>query len=289
MVCEECSLELAGAAPRRCRLGRSSSRACSEVVACAGAEPAAGGARAGSRLRRARPHARNGRSPRCDWTALVRGRCRYRAGTDGGDLCHGQIPTRSAAHLRGPSLRTVMRPGASVGCDRVVTTLSAQLVAWCRTATAAGGLVQLAGLRPRAGTSTRRRESHEVVVGFEVPAGGLGERVVVAGPIGAPVLADQGGHDVDVVGAVAHGDPPHRLLVAVGSEPDLGDDLAGDVAPLLVGQVAGGRLIAGVVRVGDTVRRPATVASSFIASLLTHLAREGYEVSPRARQRRGRS
>jgi hypothetical protein len=39
-----------------------------------------------------------------------------------------------------------------------------------------------------------------------------------------------------VVGAVAHGDPPRRLLVAVRSEPDLGNDLAGDAAPLLIGQ-----------------------------------------------------
>ncbi|MGC3860229.1 hypothetical protein ACPSM1_08585 [Micromonospora chersina] len=36
--------------------------------------------------------------------------------------------------------------------------------------------------------------------------------------------------------------------------------------------LAGGRLTAGVVRVGDTVRRPASPASGFVARLLAHLA-----------------
>jgi hypothetical protein len=43
----------------------------------------------------------------------------------------------------------------------------------------------------------------------------------------------------------------------------------------------GGRLTPGVVRVGDTVRRPVSPASRFTATLLTHLAGEGFEGAPR--------
>lgn len=44
--------------------------------------------------------------------------------------------------------------------------------------------------------------------------------------------------------------------------------------------LAGGRLTAGVVRVGDTVRRPASPASRFVARLLTHLAKAGFDGCP---------
>ncbi|MGR6321442.1 phosphotransferase [Micromonospora soli] len=44
--------------------------------------------------------------------------------------------------------------------------------------------------------------------------------------------------------------------------------------------LAGGRLTAGVVRVGDTVRRPASPASRFVARLLTHLAKKGFDGCP---------
>ncbi len=44
--------------------------------------------------------------------------------------------------------------------------------------------------------------------------------------------------------------------------------------------LAGGRLTAGVVRVGDTVRRPASPASRFVARLLSHLARTGFDGCP---------
>lgn len=44
--------------------------------------------------------------------------------------------------------------------------------------------------------------------------------------------------------------------------------------------LAGGRLTGGVVRVGDTVRRPASPASRFVARLLTHLARGGFDGCP---------
>jgi Ser/Thr protein kinase RdoA (MazF antagonist) len=45
--------------------------------------------------------------------------------------------------------------------------------------------------------------------------------------------------------------------------------------------LTGGAWTAGVVRVGDTVRRPATAASAFIATLLSHLAAEGFDGAPR--------
>lgn len=45
--------------------------------------------------------------------------------------------------------------------------------------------------------------------------------------------------------------------------------------------LAGGRLTAGVVRVGDTVRRPASPASVFVARLLAHLAEKGFDGCPR--------
>ncbi|MFC8618160.1 phosphotransferase [Micromonospora purpureochromogenes] len=44
--------------------------------------------------------------------------------------------------------------------------------------------------------------------------------------------------------------------------------------------LAGGRLTAGVARVGDTVRRPASPASRFVARLLTHLAKTGFDGCP---------
>ena len=43
----------------------------------------------------------------------------------------------------------------------------------------------------------------------------------------------------------------------------------------------GGRLTTGVVRLGDTVRRPVSSSSPFVARLLTHLAKSGFEGAPR--------
>jgi Ser/Thr protein kinase RdoA (MazF antagonist) len=43
----------------------------------------------------------------------------------------------------------------------------------------------------------------------------------------------------------------------------------------------GGRITPGVVRVGDTVRRPVTAASEFVAELLGHLERHGFTGAPR--------
>ncbi|GAA3837940.1 phosphotransferase [Streptomyces phyllanthi] len=45
--------------------------------------------------------------------------------------------------------------------------------------------------------------------------------------------------------------------------------------------LAGGRITAGVVRVGDTVRRPVTASSPFVAELLGHLRRQGFTGAPR--------
>jgi thiamine kinase-like enzyme len=45
--------------------------------------------------------------------------------------------------------------------------------------------------------------------------------------------------------------------------------------------LTGGRLTPGVVRVGDTVRRPATDVSGFVASLLNHLESAGFAGAPK--------
>ncbi len=46
-------------------------------------------------------------------------------------------------------------------------------------------------------------------------------------------------------------------------------------------RLSGGRITPGVVRVGDTVRRPVTAASAFVAELLGHLERAGFTGAPR--------
>ena len=45
--------------------------------------------------------------------------------------------------------------------------------------------------------------------------------------------------------------------------------------------LSGGRLTAGVVRVGDTVRRPTGPHSPFVHRLLRHLDAVGFEAAPR--------
>ncbi|MCH5677656.1 aminoglycoside phosphotransferase family protein [Streptomyces gilvus] len=45
--------------------------------------------------------------------------------------------------------------------------------------------------------------------------------------------------------------------------------------------LAGGRITPGVVRVGDTVRRPVGASSAFVAELLGHLADAGFAGAPR--------
>ncbi|MFJ9380208.1 aminoglycoside phosphotransferase family protein [Streptomyces sp. NPDC101455] len=54
-------------------------------------------------------------------------------------------------------------------------------------------------------------------------------------------------------------------------------DTEGDVEVPLVG----GRITHGVVRVGDTVRRPASASSPFVAKLLHHLEQQGFAGAPR--------
>ncbi|WP_371749298.1 phosphotransferase family protein [Streptomyces sp. NBC_00280] len=45
--------------------------------------------------------------------------------------------------------------------------------------------------------------------------------------------------------------------------------------------LSGGRITPGVVKAGDTVRRPTTPASPFVAQLLGHLQRQGFTGAPR--------
>lgn len=45
--------------------------------------------------------------------------------------------------------------------------------------------------------------------------------------------------------------------------------------------LGGGRITHGVVRVGDTVRRPASPSSPFVAELLNHLEQHGFSGAPR--------
>jgi aminoglycoside phosphotransferase (APT) family kinase protein len=45
--------------------------------------------------------------------------------------------------------------------------------------------------------------------------------------------------------------------------------------------LTGGRTTSGIVRVGDTARRPATANSDFVRRLLRHLERKGFEAVPR--------
>ncbi|RYD34038.1 MAG: aminoglycoside phosphotransferase family protein, partial [Verrucomicrobiaceae bacterium] len=44
--------------------------------------------------------------------------------------------------------------------------------------------------------------------------------------------------------------------------------------------LTGGQITGGVVRVGDTVRRPRTEASAFVAELLGMLREKGFEGAP---------
>ncbi|MEU5339485.1 phosphotransferase [Streptomyces sp. NPDC020766] len=53
-------------------------------------------------------------------------------------------------------------------------------------------------------------------------------------------------------------------------------DIAKDEVPL-----SGGRITQGVVRVGDTVRRPVTARSAFVAELLNYLQQRGFNGAPR--------
>lgn len=46
-------------------------------------------------------------------------------------------------------------------------------------------------------------------------------------------------------------------------------------------QLAGGRTTSGVVRIGDTVRRPAQPNSEFVRALLSHLEKRGFSGAPR--------
>ncbi len=63
---------------------------------------------------------------------------------------------------------------------------------------------------------------------------------------------------------------------------DHGADLAAAVQPAEGEEpLSGGRITCGVVRVGDTVRRPVTARSAFVAELLGHLESHGFAGAPR--------
>jgi hypothetical protein len=46
-------------------------------------------------------------------------------------------------------------------------------------------------------------------------------------------------------------------------------------------RLSGGRVTDGVVRIGDTVRRPAKDNSPFVRELLSHLTAQGFDGAPR--------
>jgi hypothetical protein len=93
--------------------------------------------------------------------------------------------------------------------------------------------------------------------------------------------AAAGGSDTagrsDAYGDIATAPRINQDLVASGGYgPAMGDGGEhGGEQPLV-----GGRWTAGVVRAGDTVRRPASPASRFVARLLTHLAATGFDGCP---------
>lgn len=64
---------------------------------------------------------------------------------------------------------------------------------------------------------------------------------------------------------------------ATGPTDDIGQGSAAPDCAIL----HGGRLTPGVVRIGDTVRRPAGAATAFTAALLQHLERAGFSGAPR--------
>jgi hypothetical protein len=74
------------------------------------------------------------------------------------------------------------------------------------------------------------------VVLFQLAAGGLDVASVVPRPDGAPVLAYQGGDDVDVVVGVADSDPPDGVEITVRGQADCVHDGGGRVGPLLIAQ-----------------------------------------------------
>ena len=79
---------------------------------------------------------------------------------------------------------------------------------------------------------------HQAVLGLEV-AQRLPDPVVLVVQMGpAAIMAGQHGHDVDMIAAVVHRDPRHRLvLLAVAGQAGAVHDLRGDPHPRAVAQV----------------------------------------------------
>lgn len=78
---------------------------------------------------------------------------------------------------------------------------------------------------------------------FDLAAFGLGADAVLVAARAAPVLALEGGDEVDVVVGVAYGDPAACLVVALLGDAGGVHDPTGGLGPFLIGQVAvaGGR------------------------------------------------
>lgn len=61
-------------------------------------------------------------------------------------------------------------------------------------------------------------QAAQAELGLDLAAFSVGPLSVAVGTRTTPIGADGGGHDVDVVVGVAHGDPPACLLVALGGD-----------------------------------------------------------------------
>src|SRR5687768_11655309 len=89
-------------------------------------------------------------------------------------------------------------------------------------------------------------------------------------------VKDDGNHgDQEVASARARPMPSSRQLVPLRLR-NLLDRLSGKEVAL-----KGGMTTPGVVRVGDTVRRPLTDKSAFVHDVLRHLERQGFDRAPR--------
>ncbi len=97
----------------------------------------------------------------------------------------------------------------------------------CSALVGSGGWGEVAGL-----------EAAQAEFLLDLAAFGLGALAVAVVARAAAVLAHGGGHDVDVVLGVAHRDPPAGGVVTVGGDAGGVHDPAGDLGPLLVGQIA---------------------------------------------------
>ena len=122
------------------------------------------------------------------------------------------------------------RPG---GCG---AHLAAQGGPGCFAPAVAGCLLRLgAGSAPRGGAIPRSGAAQpQPALGF---LAGLPDAVEVVPDLGpGAVLAGQRGHDVNVIGGVPYGHPPHPQVIALGREPGVVHDPRRDLRPLRIRQ-----------------------------------------------------